>query len=71
MSLASSGRAGKTIDNLTMNRSGGGFEGIRQLVKAGDVAQKLGVSISSVIQHAAGKRKPIYRRSKWGLAGAL
>ena len=31
---------------------------IRQLVKARDVAKKLGVSISWVVQHASGKRKP-------------
>jgi hypothetical protein len=32
---------------------------IRQLVKAKDVATKLGVSISWVIQHDSGKRKPL------------
>jgi hypothetical protein len=31
---------------------------IRQLIKAKDVAKKLGVSISWVIQHASGKRRP-------------
>ena len=31
---------------------------MRQLVKARDVAKKLGVSISWVIQHASGKRQP-------------
>ena len=31
---------------------------IRQLIKAADVARKLGVSISWVVQHASGKRKP-------------
>jgi hypothetical protein len=31
---------------------------IRQLVRAKDVAKKLGVSISWVIQHASGKRRP-------------
>ena len=30
----------------------------RQLIKAKEVAAKLGVSISWVIQHASGKRKP-------------
>ena len=31
---------------------------IRQLVRARDVAKKLGVSISWVVQHASGKRRP-------------
>jgi len=31
---------------------------IRQLIKAAEVARKLGVSISWVVQHASGKRKP-------------
>jgi hypothetical protein len=39
---------------------------IRQLVKARDVAKKLGVSISWVIQHAAGKRKPYLPAVKMG-----
>lgn len=39
---------------------------IRQLVKAGDVAKKLGVSISWVIQHASGKRKPYLPAVKMG-----
>src|SRR6266516_51856 len=39
---------------------------IRQLVKARDVANKLGVSISWVIQHAAGKRKPCLPAIKMG-----
>jgi hypothetical protein len=44
------------------------FEGrpIRQLVKAKDVALKLGVSISWVIQHASGKRKPYLPAIKMG-----
>jgi hypothetical protein len=40
---------------------------IRQLVKARDVATKLGVSISWVIQHASGKRKPYLPAIKMGL----
>jgi hypothetical protein len=40
---------------------------IRQLVKARDVAKKLGVSISWVIQHASGKRKPYLPAVKMGL----
>jgi hypothetical protein len=40
---------------------------IRQLVKARDVAKKLGVSISWVIQHAGGKRKPYLPAVKMGL----
>jgi predicted DNA-binding transcriptional regulator AlpA len=39
---------------------------IRQLVKATDVAKKLGVSISWVIQHASGKRKPYLPAVKMG-----
>ena len=39
---------------------------IRQLVKAGDVAKKLGVSISWVVQHASGKRKPYLPAVKMG-----
>lgn len=39
---------------------------IRQLVKAKDVASKLGVSISWVIQHASGKRKPYLPSVKMG-----
>lgn len=39
---------------------------IRQLVKARDVATKLGVSISWVIQHASGKRKPYLPAVKMG-----
>jgi predicted DNA-binding transcriptional regulator AlpA len=39
---------------------------IRQLVKASDVAKKLGVSISWVIQHASGKRKPYLPAVKMG-----
>jgi hypothetical protein len=39
---------------------------IRQLIKAADVARKLGVSISWVIQHAAGKRKPYLPAVKMG-----
>jgi hypothetical protein len=39
---------------------------IRQLVRAGDVAKKLGVSISWVIQHASGKRKPYLPAVKMG-----
>jgi hypothetical protein len=31
---------------------------VRQLIKAKDVALKLGVSVSWVIQHASGKRQP-------------
>ena len=39
---------------------------IRQLVRARDVATKLGVSISWVIQHASGKRKPYLPAVKMG-----
>jgi hypothetical protein len=39
---------------------------IRQLVRARDVAKKLGVSISWVIQHASGKRKPYLPAVKMG-----
>ena len=39
---------------------------IRQLVKAKDVAIKLGVSISWVIQHASGKRRPYLPAVKMG-----
>ncbi len=39
---------------------------IPQLVRARDVAKKLGVSISWVIQHASGKRKPYLPAVKMG-----
>jgi hypothetical protein len=39
---------------------------IRQLVKAKDVAVKLGVSVSWVIQHASGKRKLLLPAVKMG-----
>jgi hypothetical protein len=39
---------------------------IRQLVKARDVAKKLGVSISWVIQHASGRRRPYLPAVKMG-----
>jgi hypothetical protein len=39
---------------------------IRQLVRASEVAKKLGVSISWVIQHASGKRKPYLPSVKMG-----
>ena len=39
---------------------------IRQLVKAREVAKKLGVSVSWVIQHASGKRKPYLPAVKMG-----
>ena len=39
---------------------------IRQLVRARDVVTKLGVSISWVIQHASGKRKPYLPAVKMG-----
>jgi len=39
---------------------------IPQLVKAKDVARKLGVSISWVIQHASGKRRPYLPSVKMG-----
>jgi hypothetical protein len=39
---------------------------IRQLVRAKDVAKKLGVSISWVIQHASGKRRPYLPAVKMG-----
>jgi hypothetical protein len=40
---------------------------IRQLVKARDVAKKVGVSISWVIPHASGNRKPYLPAIKMGL----
>ena len=40
---------------------------IRQLVRARDVAKKLGVSISWVIQHASGKRRPYLPRHQDGI----
>ena len=43
---------------------------IRQLVRARDVATKLGVSISWVIQHASGKRRPYLPAVKMGLPEA-
>jgi predicted DNA-binding transcriptional regulator AlpA len=39
---------------------------IRQLVRARDVASKLGVSVSWVIQHASGKRRPYLPAVKMG-----
>ena len=39
---------------------------IRQLVRSKDVAKKLGVSISWVIQHASGKRRPYLPAVKMG-----
>jgi hypothetical protein len=39
---------------------------IRQLVRARDVAKKLGVSVSWVVQHASGKRKPYLPAVKMG-----
>ena len=39
---------------------------IRQLIKAADVARKLGVSISWVVQRASGKRKPYLPAVKMG-----
>ena len=39
---------------------------IRQLVLARDVPKKLGVSISWVIQHASGKRRPYLPAIKMG-----
>jgi hypothetical protein len=39
---------------------------IRELVRARDVAKKLGVSISWVIQHASGKRRPYLPAIKMG-----
>lgn len=44
------------------------FDGrpIRQLVRTRDVAKKLGVSISWVIQHASGKRRPYLPAVKMG-----
>lgn len=38
----------------------------RQLIKAAEVARKLGVSISWVVQHASGKRKPYLPAVKMG-----
>lgn len=39
---------------------------IRQLIKAAEVARKLGVSISWVVQHASGKRNPYLPAVKMG-----
>src|ERR1700719_4557569 len=39
---------------------------IRQLVRARDVAKKLGVSVSWVIHHASGKRRPYLPAVKMG-----
>jgi predicted DNA-binding transcriptional regulator AlpA len=39
---------------------------IRQLVRAREVAKKLGVSVSWVVQHASGKRKPYLPAVKMG-----
>jgi len=39
---------------------------VRQLMKAKDVALKLGVSVSWVIQHASGKRQPYLPGVKMG-----
>jgi hypothetical protein len=39
---------------------------IRQLVRARDVAKKLGVSVSWVIQHASGRRRPYLPAVKMG-----
>jgi predicted DNA-binding transcriptional regulator AlpA len=39
---------------------------IRQLIKAAEVARKLGVSISWVVQHASGRRKPYLPAVKMG-----
>jgi predicted DNA-binding transcriptional regulator AlpA len=39
---------------------------VRQLIKAKDVALKLGVSVSWVIQHASGKRQPCLPAVKMG-----
>ena len=39
---------------------------VRQLIKAKDVALKLGVSVSWVIQHASGKRLPYLPAVKMG-----
>jgi hypothetical protein len=39
---------------------------IRQLVRARDVAIRLGVSLSWVVQHASGKRKPYLPAVKMG-----
>ena len=43
-----------------------GNQPIRQLVRAKDVAKKLGVSVSWVVQHASGKRKPYLPAVKMG-----
>ena len=44
----------------------GDSQPIRQLVRAKDVARKLGVSVSWVVQHASGKRKPYLPAVKMG-----
>lgn len=46
------------IEQATLPAATAEVRPIRQLIKAADVARKLGVSISWVVQHASGKRKP-------------
>ena len=53
--------SGQSNSGLATDRSP-----IRQLVKAREVANKLGVSVSWVIQHASGKRKPYLPAIKMG-----
>jgi hypothetical protein len=71
------GRDHRRLHEVSMQRINGSDQGhlapfgvesrsIRQLVRAKDVAKKLGVSISWVIQHASGKRKPYLPAVKMG-----
>lgn len=57
---------GVELRKTTPISTGGEMLPIRQLVKAKDVAKKLGVSVSWVIQHASGKRKPYLPAVKMG-----
>ena len=54
------------IEQATLPAAIAEVKPIRQLIKAGDVAGKLGVSISWVVQHASGKRKPYLPAVKMG-----
>jgi len=69
-SLGSNERVISRVNNVDFHASAVGaaveLRPIRQLVRARDVAKKLGVSISWVIQHASGKRKPYLPAVKMG-----
>jgi predicted DNA-binding transcriptional regulator AlpA len=69
-SVGSNERAISRVNGVDLHASAFGaadeLRPIRQLVRARDVAKKLGVSISWVIQHASGKRKPYLPAVKMG-----